>query len=378
MKIKKLLFIFLFVLILIPFLGRFVWVLKKGKKIEIMIINKSVQKQSDNEIRSLNYVLNMHKIVKSSGQFYVYSQDYYGYHPEAVTSDFKINSFRLEELSTIKEKYDALYFVDNSGVNLSDQNILNYTGFYGGFNQNDYFLLKTMLDSGKLIIAEYNFFSEPTEDLVRYNTEQLMDIYSIAWKGKYFKNLSSDKITNELDIEWLGIYKDYYNDNWNFEGPGLVFINQNQKRIVVLPSNLFMDAKYPVIISSPEMCEFYQIPDKVAFTGWFDVMYPGKNTVVSSFNMMLNNEGRDILMRNGLESEFPAVIKSQKANLFLFTGDFSKQDFLYSPSRISGVNNIIHAISSRAVNKPSRFIHTYYEPLMSTILIDFYDENTEN
>jgi hypothetical protein len=375
MKITKLLLIVVAVLILIPFLGRFVWVLQKGKKMEIMIVNKSVQKQSQNEIKSLNYVLNMHKIVKSTGQFYVYSRDYYGYHPEAVTNDFKIKSFRLDELATIKEKYDALYFLDNSGVNLEGKNIVNYASYYGGFNQNDYVLLKNMLNSGKLIIAEYNFISEPTEELVRYNTEQLIDIYSIGWKGRYFSNLSANKIVEELDPEWMEVYKGYYNESWEFEGSGLVFINENQKRIVVLPSNLYMNAKFPVIESSPEMVEYYQIPAEVSFTGWFDVMYPGKNKVVSSFNMKLNEEGTDILMRNGLESAFPAVIKSQNDKLFLFTGDFSKQKFMYCTSRISGVNHIVQSLTRGGVNKPYRFIHTYYEPFVSKILLDYYNEN---
>ena len=375
MKITKILLIAVAVLILIPFLGRFIWVLQKGKNLEIMIVNKSVQNQSQNEVKTLNYVLNMHKIVKSSGQFYNYSRDYFGYHPEAITEDRKIKSFRLDELADLKEKYDVLYFVDNQGMNIKDNNTNKLASYYGGFNQNDYLLLKNMLNSDKLIIAEYNFFSEPTEDLVRYNTEQLIDVYSIGWKGKYFKSLSPEKLSGNLDLKWLEVYKEYYNENWSFDGPGLVFVNDKQKRILVLPSNLYMTNKFPVIKSSPEMSEFYHIPTEVVINTWFDVVYPGKNVVISNLNMMVNEEGKNILMRNGLDSEFPAVIKSQNGKLYLFTGDFSKQKFMYCSSRISLVNNIIQGLSGKAVNKPSRFIHTYYSPLLSTILLDYYDEN---
>jgi len=362
------------IIIAIPLLGRLIWSLQKGKKMELMIINKTVPQKSENEVKSLNWVLNFHKIIKANGDSYDYCRDYYGYHPDAITNERKIKSFKLSDISTLNEKYDALFFIDNTGVDLPEGSSHTYLKHYGGFNQNEYVLLKDMKSAGKLVIAEYNFFSEPTEDLVRYNTEQLIDMYSIGWKGKYCKNLNSKKVDENIDSKWIDRYKEYYNENWDFDGPGIILLNKAQNRIIVLSADEFMNESFPSIVTSEEMEEKYHLPGSVPFTGWFEIMYSGQNEVISSLNLNINEKGSEILMRNGLESEFPVVIKSRDSNFILFAGDFSKQKLCLANSKFRIVSDVIHRISHNMDHNPKRFLHTYYEPLLTTIFTNYYDE----
>jgi len=203
--------------------------IQKQKPINLMIVNKTVPGSSQNEVKSLNWVLNYEKVVKAGKEDYDFSKDYYGFHPDAMNEYRTIRSYSLDELPAIESQYDGLIYLDNEGVEYKTPGYSSIS-HYGGFNQTDYLLLKDMINKNKLVIAEFNFFSDPTEDLVRYNTEQVMDIYSLRWKGKYFKALEKKKIASEMDIKWLDIYKDINGKEWDFNGPGLVLCSEKQER----------------------------------------------------------------------------------------------------------------------------------------------------
>ena len=377
MKTTRLLLIFLAVIIVLPFFGRFFWILQKGRDMEIMIINKTVPKNSSNEVKSLNWVLNYNKILKTDHSRYRYERDYYGYHPDAPEEEWKIRSYSLAELPSIQEKYNALFFLDNQGVKLTGDIVKTASDYYGGFNQNDYLLLKQMLNADKLIIAEYNFFSNPTVDLVRYNTEQMLDIHSLGWRGKFFNNLNARKISFELDPGWIDRYKDYYGKNWDFQGPGIVIINEKQNRIIVLPRSETMIKDYPEVLTGEKYTGLFHIPEKSAFTGWFSIVYQGHNDIISTFDLNLNDNGKEILMKNGLECRFPAVIKYADHPFYYLAGDFSKEKVMLVWSRIRILNNLIRSVTGNMTNDPGVFFQTYYVPFMSAVLNEQFDEMKE-
>jgi hypothetical protein len=370
MKTFKILLGIIAVLILIPVAGRLIWYVKKSRPMEIMIMNKTVPKANRNEVKSLNWVLNNKKFRKADGDNYDYFRDYYGYHPDAPGESWLIRSFRLENLPALMEQYDAFIFLDNAGVP-ADLPGNTLKADYGGLNQNDYLLLRELVNTNKLVIAEFNFFDEPTEDLVRFNTEQMIDVYSIGWKGKYFNNLNTKKIDADIDTKWLDRYKEYYGKNWDFEGPGMIFLNEKQNRIVVLPQEQYMTGKTPHVTTTEEYSKLYNIPVSAAFSGWFEVVYGGANEPICNFNLELNEAGIEMLRTAGLESKFPAVIKSVDKPLFYLAGDFSKESASMLFSRISILSNLVSAINKGRIEKPSLFFHTWYAPFMSAVLTDY-------
>ncbi|MCF8381083.1 MAG: RNA-binding protein [Bacteroidales bacterium] len=370
MKTVKIVIILIALFVIIPGLGYFLWIVQKDSKLDLMIINKSVEKISKNEFRTLSWVLNYDKIVKGNSNSYDYEKDYFGYHPEPIYKDLYIQSFKLSDLSTFKEKYDGLIFLDNKGVENSKSTFSN-SRFYGGFNQSDFLLLKEMSAANKLIIAEYNFFSDPTEDLVRFNTEQFIDVYSVLWEGKFMDNLNREKIGEELDPKWLDIYLEYTGYEWDFNGSGLVLINSKQSRILVIPSDMYMTKNYPSINTKSELAAFYGVKETVPYTGWFQIVYEGKNEVISSFDLNLNDAGKQMLMNSGLECTFPATIALSNPHQYFFAGDFSKQKVFLSYSRNRVVSELTHLLCRMRGNKPGQFFHNYYLPMFSTILKDY-------
>lgn len=373
MKTLRILLLILGILIVLPFAGRLLWYLQKSRSMELMVINKTVTKANQNEFKALNWVLNYKKFLKADGRQYDYKLDYFGYHPDAPGEEWLIRSFRLENLPALKEQFDAVVFLDNEGVP-ADLPGNTLKAAYGGLNQNDYLLLKEMIQSGKLIIAEYNFFSEPTVDLVRFNTEQLLDIYSIGWKGKYFDNLDARKIKDIIDIRWLDRYKEYYGKNWDFTGPGLILMNPRQNRILVLPAAQYMEETYPSILTKEENSGLLKLPIEVAYDGWFEVVYQGNNTVMAEFDLNLNMEGIELLKTAGLESKFPALISHKDHRFYYMAGNFSGEPVSLLFSRIRMFSGLITNLNKNRTNNPGLFFHTYYVPLMSGLLTGYPGE----
>jgi hypothetical protein len=368
------LIIVLVVIVLLPLLGHFLWMVQKQKPMNLMIVNKTVPSSSENEVKSLNWVLNYEKVAKHDSEGYDFTKDYFGYHPDALNRERAIKAYRLEELPELENEYDGLIYLDNEGVEYKTPGYSSIS-HYGGFNQTDYLLLKEMLNNDKLVITEFNFFSEPTEELVRYNTEQLMDVYTLRWKGKFFNDLDKKKIADEIDIKWIDSYKESNNKDWDYKGSGIILCNEKQNRIIVLPSEKYMAEAFPAIETSSENADKYGLPAKTAFGGWFEIVYEGENEVISNINLNLNEAGIEYLKQNGLNSTFPACIKMIDKPVYFLAGDFSKQDVVLAWSKMRIISDLCRGICKGRTKNPGQFFQTYYIPFMSTILEDYHKNN---
>ncbi len=375
MKAYRFLIILLVVIIALPFAGRLFWLVKKNRTFNIVIIDKSVWKSSQNEVRTINWTLNYEKFVDSVGELYNYHHDYLGYFPDAVTEDRSIKTFKLQDIPSMTETMDALFFADNAGIQKNEVQPKSPNGIsYGGFNQNDYFLLKEMINKQKLVIAEYNFISSPTEDLVRYNTEQFIDIYSLGWIGKFFTDLGKDKVAALISTNWFDRFKQNYSAEWEFTGPGVILLNSSQNRIIVIPASKFMTSKYPAVVTSPEIAGRFNLPEKTAYTGWFELIHQGNNNVISHFDLNLNTDGVNLLKMNGIEAEFPAVVESRNKKLYYMAGDFSKVHVFMPFSRLGFIGNIIMKAEKNRTDNPDKFFQTYYNYLLAGIMNEYYLE----
>jgi len=369
MKSLKVIIILLGIIIILPALGHLIWMVQKKQELNLLIVNKSVEESSQNEVKTLNWVLNFDKVLKNNDDHYDFTSDYYGFHPDAVTEDRSIRAYKLEDFSFIHENYDGLIFLDNNGVELNTSN--STLDYYGGLNQTDFLLIKDMIDSSKMVVAEFNFFSEHTDDLVRYNTETLLDIYTLRWKGKYFKDLSRKALEDEIDTAWFSTYSDFYEKQWDFSGEGLIMYNYKNDYILVLPAREYMDANGLTIETCESAVNDYGLPEEASYDGWFEVVYEGENEVLSTLNPNLNEEGKELFLKNGLDPVFPVSIKMKDKPVYFLAGDFSKQNVFLSSSRVRIVSDACRLICKGMTSNPRRFFHTYYVPFMSGILKEY-------
>ena len=349
------------------------WIAQKKKPLNIFILDKSVLDYKYSEHKSFNWVLNYNRITKPNGTPYDYSKDYYGFHPTRLKSpkEYKIKSIRLYEVLSIPDDLNMLYITDSYGVTYEDwyhrpPDKIHSNLIYGGLNQNDYLLLSEMRRKQKLIITEFNILASPTSDLIRSKTESLFDFYWTGWTGCYFSSLEK---TNRNLPRWIIQHYESNNAKWNFSGEGIILIHENGD-IVVLESQKHLNQPVPEIISSTYGIAQYSLPEKQAYSYWFDIINPGSsNTTVASYNLDVTPAGAALMNEKGIPVQFPAVIEHLKYyKFYYFAGDFCDRNLLYGTSYFKGFPTFAKKLSFNASGSKSAFFWRFYVPLVENII----------
>ncbi len=372
MKKKKVFLIVLLVVLILPLVGYAGWMIRKGTQLEVFVVNKSMTGFRGSENRSLNYILNKEKVLTAGNRLYNLKFDHYGLIWNK--GDHRIKFPRLHEVERIADKVDLIYYADVSGITLPEAK-LSATGetdrtIYSGLNNTDYTLIREVISRGKPVIAEFCFFSPPTEPLVRFNLEKLTDVYFIGWIGKYVKNLSSEP-DNELGFDWKEMYKAYTGNEWTAKGPGLVMINPDSRRVLVLLEGEDIRCSEGFLVSSDKAKDEYNLPSRVNYHGWFSLLHAGRNEVLSEFQLNATENGKDILNEFGIPETFPALIHADD-QLYFMAGDFGKSRSNAVFAKMMFLGPLIDGIRSRCKGA-SNFFYSYYTPFMTSILHDAMD-----
>ena len=378
MKTIKTILIILIILVLIPVISWLIWGLSSGRPLNIIIVNKTVLSLERKEHRALFWFLIHEKYTKPDGKAYNMNGDYFGFHPirPEKSRKYVINRVKLTEIDKLASDNDMAYFADTYGVffnewyrgrNINDKGTL----IEGGLNNNDYLLIKKMHDLKKLIIAEYNFFARPTDDLVRRRAEDLLGLSWSGWTGKYFSNLNMEK-NKTLPIWIVDLYNNRNQKDWDFKGPGIVLINEITKDIIVLEGDKHLEIAEPEIQTTEYGKSNFNIPENVNFCQWFEITYSETNNIVAEFKIHINMEGKPLLDQYNLPSRFPAVIESVDGSPFYyFSGDFTEYPVKMFTAKLAGINLLKGLFYSDKPSSPSKFYWTYYQPLLKEILEDY-------
>lgn len=369
-------FIFFVILVLIlPVIALFKWTIQSKESIHMLILDKTVPDLERQEHRSFNWVLNHDKYVKANNRRYLYAKDYFGFSPlkPVRNRQYNIERIRLAQIIEMAEEYDGAYYTDTYGVYFNDW----YQGInknrrsrkiYGGLLNNDYLLLKEMKARDKLIILEANTLTYPTPDLERSKVEELLDVHWTGWIGKYYASL--DTLDNPNLPGWVvELYRKQYGKKWEFTKSGIVLV-QYDDRVVVLENETHLDIEVPYIYSSGCGMEKYNIPYKVNYPHWFEIMESGDNKNLANFKIHANTAGDSILLSNFIPNEFPAVIRGKdNANYYYFAGDFADNPVKPILAYFKGVDKVApYLFYSKRQCDHRAFFWEYYKPLMSSIL----------
>ncbi|MFZ5939698.1 MAG: hypothetical protein ACOYXB_03910 [Bacteroidota bacterium] len=267
MKSLRIVIIIVAVIVLIPAFGHLYWLIKRGEEKEIVVINKTMLKYRGSENKAFNWILNNMKIMHTGSRPYDLRFDYYGSHFER--NSFRIEYPKLKDIPRVVEKANVFYYADNQGYTaeeLMDARIENVSEYgYGGLNNTDYLLCREIFNQRKPLVIEYNFFAPPTEPLVRYNMEQLLDIYWLGWRGVYLRDLDREQV-----IKVYGNYLEWYETpgrKWDFAGSGIMMVNDNDRRVVVLRDGDDINVKEGFLYSSDEARKRFHVSGEVTYDG---------------------------------------------------------------------------------------------------------------
>jgi hypothetical protein len=352
-----------------------IWFSYPKKKINIVILDKTVKDFNYVKHRSLFWVLNNARIVKKDGRNYNYKKDYYGFCPIWPLSNkqYKIRHYFLEQIDSLSDASDALYFTDTHGVYFNEWFMGFKTGgensmIEGGLNQNDFLLLKAMMKKKKLVIMQYNTLEKPTPELIRYKTEELMGVYSTGWTGKYFSDLDSSD-NSELPQWIVNKYLELNNKQWPFHGPGIVLKGDNN--IIVLQKDSDLQTDKPFIDFKDEQLVNYGVQDNMNYLNWFEVVnVADTNEVLANYILNLTARGDSMLAANNLKAAFPAVISCHRngLNMYYFTGSFSENPVNGFFARMANSRKLLTKITS---DDRKLFFQNFYFPLTESIFLNY-------
>ena len=378
-KFFRKIFIILVILSIIPGYFLLKWAFQPKKELKILILDKTVPSYDRVNHRSFNWILTHEKYVKGNLKRYDYTKDYYGFFPlkPERKKEYKIKRIRLSQVIALADSFDMAYFTDTYGVFFNDW----YKGIsrtrksrkiYGGLNNNDYLFMKEMNDRGKLIISEFNTLIFPTDPLERTKVEELLGIKWSEWIGKYFTTLDSAK-NPELPVWIMDKYREQYLKPWAFKKGGIVLVNQND-RVVVLENEKDLDFEVPYIYATELGMEKYGLPYKVPFPYWFEIIEAGKNKVVANFKIHVNQVGDSILAANAIPNEFPAVMEGTKEHPhYYLAGNFASNPVYMRTAYFQRYDDFSRRIGLSLLSKKRYFYWHFYQPLMCSILDQYYN-----
>ena len=354
------------------------WFIKAEKPLNIYILDKTVPTMERTEHRSLSWVLNHEKYVKTNGFLYDSDKDYYGFFPlNSKSQEFDFRSVRIHEIEDIVNEYDMLYYADTYGVYYNEwykkdsKDIKHTQKVYGGLNQNDYLLLKEMKEQKKLIITEFNLYNAPTNGLIRDKVEELFGLNWSGWTGKYFSSL--DTADNSDFPYWIvNLYKEQNNNSWPFKNAGIVLVHKFGT-IAILEQGTHLTKEVPFINAKQETIERFGVPEVVHYSQWFDITFSdNKNKVLADFKIHVNESGDSILRHYNLKPVFPAIIEHTiDYNFYYFGGDFAESEINSKSAFFEGYHNCVSLFNGSDFDNNSKFFWKFYVPMLTGILNDY-------
>ena len=373
--------IILAVLLLIPAVSFIRWAFQEKKPIDVVILDKSVPTLDRLGHRSFVYTLTNSRFVRGEkGGSFSASRDYYGFEPlrPAREKQFRKKDFRLTELIDLAENNDALYYTDTYGVFFNDwyqgiKKTRRSRKLYGGLNNNDYLLMVEMKRRDKLVLVEYNTFDYPTAGLEKFKTEELLGLTSKGWMGQYYKSL--DTVSPHGVPAWMpALFRKQTGEPWTFTKAGVVLLMEND--IIVLEEGKHLTGALPLIRTDAANAERFGVPESVTFANSFDIIDPGKNSVISEFVLNTTPAGDTLLAENDLQAVFPAVtLEPLTQRTYYFAGDFANNDIPFWTARLKNIQKVGKAfLYSENVNDPRRFFWLYYKPLITNIFSEYQAE----
>jgi hypothetical protein len=374
--------IILVVILALPAISFLGWAFQAKKPLGIILVDKTVPTLEREKHKSFNWVLINERFVKKEKKTsYSYRKDYFGFVPTRPLKlrAYEQHDYRLTDiLGDLYKANDAVFFADTYGVFFNDWwqgiNVSRKSRkLYGGLNSNDNVLLKTMKDSNKLVVLEYNSFDYPTDEFNSYRIQERLGITYSGWTGKYFNSLDTAAKGNEKFPIWMtAMYRKQYRKPWTFSKSGIVIIKD--RYILVLEEGTGLKTSLPDIVTDSLNCAKYNLPETVKFDKWFDIIDPVGNTVISKFRLETTAIGDSIMAENGLSNEFPAVIQEPALkNTFYFSGDFTNTRIPVWTSRFRGIDKLKGILYSKKEDDTRRFFWLYYKPLITGIFTDYYN-----
>lgn len=351
------------------------WQVDAGRKMEVLILDKTVPDQTYREHKGIIWALNHYKYLNQEKEAYDLEEDYIGFRPINDT-DYEWSTLANQSDSS----YDLIYVVDTYGVYAADFYGDNQSGarselIYGGLTEEDVTEIERRVQEERTpVIAEFNSFASPTGQEARDRFTSLLGIKWDGWIGRYFDELNGE-VNDEIPDWMMNNYEDQTASEWDFTGGGLVFVREDDY-IVVLEESLDFDSSGVTFRFTDAGVDYFGTDLVSRYDYWFDVIEADEAEVMARYELELTAEGEEQMREYGIASNLPAVTKVQKAEvpLYYFAGDYADLETTPSFYQYSGLDRLNRWLSRLQFSGEQAFYYRAYLPMISTILEATYKQ----
>ncbi|CAM3783170.1 hypothetical protein [Mesobacillus thioparans] len=343
------------------------WQLKPEETLDILIVDKTVPDKDYQEHKGLTWVLNNEKYKKSDGTHYSAATDYIGF------KHMNPDNFSGEKIPDELDEYKVIYLADLYGVYEEEFRGENETGrrsnqLYGGLQLEDVKVLeRELLEGNKTLISEFNTFGSPTEESVRKEMTNLLNVRWSGWTGRYFTKLEGKEVPS-----WIITQYESQTKKWDFTGSGFVFVNE-EDYVAVLDQTKLTGNGLDFKLTDNGKDHFSSDLD-TSYTYWFDIVEPlNDNEVLASYHLPIKDKNKAELEEYGIPEQFPAVIhhQNQKYSAYYFAGDYADEAEVPDIYQTKGLTSW-----KKAVEGKRSFYWSAYVPMMKEILSNGLHESS--
>ncbi len=384
MNKKRFLLLVLIIIVFLPFWMWLAWLLTPKKKMVVAIIDKTVMTKDGQEHVSFTWILNHERFTKNKTKLYKAGNDYFGFFP-LENENFRIKGlerFSPAMLDKLSNDADMTYFTDTYGIYRNEwyvkKNIEERSNIiYGGMSEQDITFLGDMKAKHKLIITEFNTIGSPTTPDIRFKFENMFGLKWSGWTGRYFSSLDTT-VNTELPKWLINNYRNEHSGQWPFHNAGIAFVNNSDFVVVIEEKTQLTDAM-PYIKSYRYGREKLGLPRQFKYPYWFDIMQSDSsvNKIVAEFSLTPNSAGEAELSQNNIPSRFPAIIMHTGTDyqFYYFSGDFCDNPVNITTSYFKGIR-LFKSFFYKSSNPGERasFFWNFYQPLMTAIVNDYYNQ----
>jgi len=396
--IKKIFGVAILLLLLSPAIMYLLWFFSPEKKLNVLILDKTVLESKTQEHVSLSWLLTNEKYYHNVTVPHNPKTDYFGFFPND-SGLYKIkdfNAFSNKSLDSLASSYDMAYYTDLYGIydgewyekypNVSpiknngiDNSMEHTERIYGGMTPSEFLLLQKMKAQNKLIIAEFNVIASPTANNVRREFENEFGMQWTGWVGRYYETL--DTLINKELPRWLKRnYLAQHKRKWPFHKSGIVFVREDDK-VEILENTTHLDIELPIIQTSDNFIKKYNLPAEMKYPFWFDIVRTSsKNEIVSNYKLSPNPLGKALLKQYGIPETFPAAIEHDSADykFHYFAGDFCDNPIGLKSAKFKWIEYFSIFSYQASAQERISFFWDYYRPMMKEILSSYSKENVNH
>ncbi|MEH7444793.1 hypothetical protein V7201_20970 [Bacillus sp. JJ1122] len=345
------------------------WYLKPEKTLDLLIVDKTVPDKSFREHKGLTWILNNEKYRKSNGSPYSAEDDYIGFEHE------KAKSYTAGKLPDDLDPYKVVYLADLYGVYEEEFHGPNESGsrskqLYGGLQQEDVTTLENaLLEGNKTLIAEFNTFGSPTEEAVRKQMTNLLNVKWSGWTGRYFPDLDGKEVP-----QWIIDQYKVQTGGWNFTGAGFVFVNEENFIVVIGKEDIVGEGLEFLLTQKGEKTFNSDLNSK--YTYWFDIIEPiDECEVLANYQLPVKAQAIEKLASYGIPLAFPAVIhhKNKLYSSYYFAGDYADEAEVPEIYQTEGLSTWRKITGGR-----NSFYWSTYVPMMKEILAEGLHKQLKN